>query len=111
MRTVFKAINIEITPSLEKYIEMKLVAPTERLIAHLDPEGASELDIEVARTTKHHHKGMVYAVQAHLKIPKKIFRLKEAGPDVRMAIDEIKRTLHTAIQKHKDLQITKGRRA
>ena len=102
-------IGLDSTPSIESYVREKLLS-IEKLMAHLDHEGASELHLELARTTKHHHKGLVYRASGHLKLPKKSFQAEAEAEDIRSAIDALKGKLHGEVERYKDLLVGRARR-
>jgi len=101
MRIQFRTIHIDLTPSLKTYCEEKF-SHIEKLLKHIDPDGASELDLELVRTTSHHHKGEVFEAEVHLKMPGKIFRVSETGSDMRAAVDKLKDKLHISVERYKD---------
>ncbi len=71
------------------------------IVKKFDTEGAVVLRIEVARTTRHHHKGDVFEAEGNLTLPGKILRATENENDIRRAIDILKHTLHLEIKKYK----------
>ena len=100
MKITIKSTNLALTPSLITYIEAKL-GDIGKMVQKFDVEGALILRIEVARTTKHHHKGDVFMAEADLNLPGKILRASENNSDIRRAIDILKHTLHLEIEKYK----------
>lgn len=95
-------LNLDSTPSLDTYIEKK-VSSLAKLIFALDPEDTAELQLELGRTTRHHHKGEVYKVTARLKLPRKVVRADHRHENVRAALDLVKDTLHTSLERYKGL--------
>ncbi len=55
------------------------------------------LDLEVARTTKHHYKGKVYRAEATLSLGKKVFRAETDNENIRVACDIIEKELERGI--------------
>jgi len=90
----------DLTPSLEMYIEEKL-APLAKFVKQFDETGEAAIWLEISRTTKHHKKGEVFFASADLRLPKKVLRAEGYATNIRMAIDEAKRTLHAEIEKYK----------
>lgn len=100
MKINIKSTNLDLTPSLHAYIENKL-GSLAKFLTRFDTEGVAEMWVEVARTTRHHHKGDVFMAEADLRLPKKILRAVEESADVRIAIDALRKTLQLEIEKYK----------
>jgi ribosomal subunit interface protein len=100
MQINIKATEIDLTPALKVYIEKKL-GPLSKFIKKFDEEGQVELWVEVARTTRHHHKGFVFMAEGRLPLPKKALYVAEYHDDARKAIDAMKRVLKQEIDKYK----------
>ncbi len=89
MRVTIRQKNLELTDALREYIGRKIVRPVEKLLTRAGPGDAVILDIEVARTTHHHHKGMVYAVSASLAVGGKMIRAQAVDQEVHAACDAL----------------------
>ena len=100
MKINIKTIQVDLTPSLNVYIEEKL-SPLAKFLKRFDETGDAEIWLEVSRATQHHRKGDVFEASADLRLPKKILRAESTASDVRAAIDEIKRELSLEIQKYR----------
>ncbi|MEK7138019.1 MAG: ribosome-associated translation inhibitor RaiA [Patescibacteria group bacterium] len=100
MKITIKATNLDLTPSLNTYIENKL-GTLARLVKKFDSEGLADARIEVARTTRHHHKGDVFMAEINLHLGGKTLRITEKNEDIRKAIDIAKHKLHQEIEKFK----------
>jgi putative sigma-54 modulation protein len=100
MQINIKGTELELTPSLKTYIEEKL-GSLAKFIKKFDEPGMAELWVEVARTTKHHHKGLVFKAEGTLPLPGKKLYAAEYNDDMRKAIDALKRTLRLEIDKYK----------
>ncbi len=93
--------GLDVTPSLETYIEGKLM-PLAKLVKVFDAEGVVDLTLEVSRTSNHHRKGdEVFKAAADLRLPGKILRSESSASDIRKAIDEVRTMLHMEIEKYK----------
>lgn len=112
MRITIKGIHLDVTPSLKIYIEKKF-SPLAKLVKRIDEAGSAELELEVSRTTAHHHKGPVFRAEAHLLLPRKHFYVAEANYDIRAAADSVKNRLRHALERYKEKELTpkKTRRA
>lgn len=101
MRVNIRQKDIEITDSLREYLDMKIVRPVERLIKRAEPEDAVILDIEVARTTRHHHKGEVFRASVTLSLAGKTIRASAEDTDIHAACDALEDELKREITHHK----------
>lgn len=100
MKITIKKTNDLITPSLEEYIEGKLL-PIGKFIKHFEEAGEVAIILEVSRTTNHHKKGEVYLAAADLALPHQVLRAEEFADDIHKAIDGVKEKLHAEIEKYK----------
>jgi ribosomal subunit interface protein len=100
MKILLKATGFDLTPSLEAYVNEKL-GPMARYVKRIDEEGAAELRVEVARTTRHHRHGEVFMAEANLRLPKRMLRAVHDDVDVRIAVTRLKEKLRLEIDKYK----------
>lgn len=115
MKFMIKATNLDLTPSIERFIEEKL-GVLERFLKAFESEGEIELRVEIARTTRHHRHGDIYRAEANLRLPHQLLRAEHEDIDVRTAIDHLKPILRIEIDKYKTKHETrraakKGKRA
>lgn len=103
MRVTIRKKNLEITPALAEYIEKKILKPLKKLLADVIDKDLPILDLEVERTTRHHHKGNVYRMEANLSLGKKFFRSDAVDEDIHSACDAIEKGLE------RELTAEKGR--
>ena len=61
--------------------------------------------------TQHHRKGDVFYAEVTLEIPGKPMRATFTGPDIRLAIDEVKEKLEKELRRYKDKELAKRKRA
>ena len=109
MRIITEAVRIEITPALKTYIEEKL-GPLGKFVKKFEKQSEAEIFLEISRTTKHHHKGLVFRAEANLKIAGTTLRAEANAEDVRVAINKIKDELKSEISHFKGKVATKARR-
>lgn len=109
MQTNIKATELVITPALKVYIGQKM-AVIERLLKRFDASGQPELWVEVARTTRHHHRGEVFMAEATLRLPGKILRAKQESDNIRAAVDEVQSKLRLEIEKYKTQKVDRARK-
>jgi ribosomal subunit interface protein len=93
--------TLDVTPSLETYIDEKLM-PLAKFVQVYDEKEEVELWLEVSRTTQHHRKGEeVFMAVADLRLPGNILRGESSSSDIRKAIDEVRNMLQMEIEKYK----------
>jgi len=100
MKITLLGSNLDITPSLKTYVEDKL-GTLAKLIKHFDDEGVAELKVDLARSTNHHKKGLVFRVDANLRLPGRMLRADDENLDIRTAIDMVEDKLRREIEKYK----------
>ena len=98
-----------LTDALKEYITKRL-APLDRFLKRFERDGDVLLEVEVARSTRHHRKGDVYYIELNLSLPKKMIRIEHNDADVRAGIDVAHRRLKEAVEEHKKLIDTKNKR-
>jgi ribosomal subunit interface protein len=109
MKLTITFVNLDSTPSIKMYVEARF-SPVARLIKHVEEGGERELHVELARATRHHHKGLVYRVSARLALPGKRFEVIERHSDIRSAVTALRNKLREAVERHKDAAISRRRR-
>lgn len=101
MKINIKATKLDLTPAIKEYIEIK-IGSVSHFIKRFESGGEAEISVEIARTTKHHHKGDVFYAEANLKLPKKTIRAEHSDFDIRVAIDNVKKILKEEVSKYKE---------
>ncbi len=89
------------TDSLREYLDAKIVRPVEKLLKRVDSGDAVMLDVEVARTTQHHHKGEVYRASATVTFRGKTIRASAEDSDIHAACDTLEDELKREISRHR----------
>ena len=84
-----KTKNLELTPSIKEYIENKIL-PLANFVKRWEEEGSVEADFELARSTQHHHKGMVYYAEVNLSLGGDLLRAGHEGEDIYEVVDKVK---------------------
>lgn len=92
--------NLELTPSIKEYVETHL-ASLEKLLTKFD-DAAVQVNVVIARTTKHHIHGDVFQTEIHLNIPHKSFMAKSEGSDARVIFIEAKDKLKRELSDYKN---------
>ena len=100
MKIMIKKIT-DSTPAFETYVEEKLL-PLAKLIKPFEKEGDVNIALDVIRTSRHHEKGKeVFMAAADMRLPKKVIRAEEYADSMRFAIDRVRDTLKSEIEKYK----------
>lgn len=102
MKIIIKATNLDLTPSLNQYIETKIGG----LSKFIKDTPLAEAFVEIGRTTKHHQKGSIFLAEVNLKLNGVNFRSQVEENDIRLAIDQVKGELQQEIKKFKDRKDT-----
>ena len=71
MDIIIKAKNLDLTPSIKEYIEIK-IGSLDHFLTRFENQGEIKVEIEIARTTNHHLHGEVFYAEANLHVQKKI---------------------------------------
>ena len=96
MKITIEAAGTELTPALKIFIESKF-KPLVKLVEKLEGKGEAEIVLEVSRTTRHHHKGLVFRAKGNLKFGKTLLRAEANGESIRAAVDILKDELKREI--------------
>lgn len=99
-----KATGFDFTPALHKEVENTLKGLA-KFVQRWDEEGSVLLRVEIAKTTKHHHKGNIFYAEANMDIPKKVLRVEETNTDIHTAIAILKDRLKNEIIRYKEKMI------
>jgi putative sigma-54 modulation protein len=96
-----KGTGIELTDAIKDAVETEL--------ALLDPMverwgDAVSADVEVGKTTQHHHKGEIFRAEVNLQIPGKLLRAEDENEDLYVAIKNVGDTLRRELNKEKELR-------
>lgn len=97
MRLTLRQKDLELTDALREYVARKIVRPTERLLKRAGPEDTVMLDVEVARTTRHHHKGEIYRASATLSLAGRTIRASAEDTEIYAACDALEDELKREI--------------
>lgn len=92
-----KATQIELTDAIRDAVVSEL--------ASLDPMverygEAASADVEVGKTTQHHHKGEVFRAEVNLQVPGTLLRAEDENEDLYVAIKNVVGKLHRELDKH-----------
>lgn len=101
MRVTIRHKDIEMTDSLREHIERKIVEPVGKRLKREASSDAPILDIEAARISHHHHKGMVFCVSTSLTLGTTLIRAEAVDAEIYTACDRLKDELIREITAYK----------
>lgn len=101
MKITIEAVGTELTPALKVFIESKINSLS-KLIEKLEGKGDAEVVLDISRTTKHHHKGLVFQAKSNLRLGKTLLRAEANGESIRAAVDVLKDELKKEIVNFKE---------
>ena len=96
-----KGTELELTLPIKEYIHMRF-EPLSRFVKRYEEKKEIRMFLEIARTTKHHHKGDVFYAEVTLELPKQVLRAEATSNDIRSAIDAVKDVLKREMTKYKE---------
>lgn len=104
MRTHIKTTNFDLTESLKVLVNEKLTVVAGKLLESLDASADIILDVELAKTSKHHHEGKIWKCEAGLSVPhiSHVLRAEALSESMEGAVDAAKDILEREIKKYKE---------
>jgi ribosomal subunit interface protein len=109
MQIIIKSTELELTDALRIYVTEKF-SSIEKIIKSFETNGELILKVEIARTTHHHNKGMVFYVECSLPIGDNILRIEQTDQDMHAAIDLAQGRLKEEVEQFKKRKIEKNRK-
>jgi ribosomal subunit interface protein len=115
MQINIKSTNLDLTPAIQEYIEIKIGSLEHFLrrfvgvrpcvgLKRFELKNEIKIFVELARATKHHKSGNVFYAEATLALGKKVLRAEHSDWNIRVAIDKIKDKLQQEIKKYKEIR-------
>ncbi len=92
-----KTTNMELTDAISAYVHKKVDA----LYKFVMPDEEALAEVEIGRTTNHHHKGEVYKAEINLIYGKDNFRTVIINDDLYSAIDKMKEGILNEVRRSK----------
>ena len=107
MRINLKGTNIELSPEIKAYLDKRLES-----LQKFVPNGGQSfiVDVELGRTTRHHHAGDIFRAEINVFIGKKSFRAVSEQADLYIAIDDVKAEITRELGSDKERKISLLRR-
>ena len=104
MKIEIKYTQFQPADDIEEYA-LKRLGSLERFLKSFEKNSEITMFTEIARSTKHHRKGDVFYAEAMFQTNGKLIRAEATGPDIRLALDEVKEKLKKEIRRYKDKRI------
>ena len=98
MRINIKVTNLIMTEGMKNYVQEKM----DMLDKYLGNTQVLNCDVEIGKTTNHHHKGDIFRAEVNLSLTGELLRVEKVEDDLYKAIDKVKEHLAQAIKKDKD---------
>lgn len=108
MRINIKATNMELTSAISDYVERKLKGVEKFSVSHQEEEPLAE--VELGKTSNHHHSGEVFRAETNFGVRGKQFRVVSEQTDLYAAIDDMRNELVRELSSHKDKDRSLARR-
>lgn len=96
-----KGTKLTLTDAIKAAVVEELSTLDDRIERWGDSASA---DVEVGKTTSHHHKGEIFRAEVNLQIPGKLIRAEEENEDLYVAIKDVVGTLERELKKEKELR-------
>ncbi len=97
MQLDIKATNLNLTPQIKDYIQLKM-GMLEKYLGKFKIIGAK---FEVELTTRHHVKGEIFRAEGNLIVNGDLLRVEKTEKDIYKAIDKVKDHLEVMIKRYK----------
>jgi putative sigma-54 modulation protein len=107
MNINIKTTNITLTDAIAQYVDKRL----EKITKLVGNDSSIKCDIELARTTAHHHKGEIFRAEIHLIGPGMNIYTTSDKEDLYAAIDEMRDAAvreYTSVRGKKTSRIRRG---
>jgi len=101
MHINIKATKIDLTPEIKDYVQKKM----DMLNKYLGQIQVINVDFEVAMTTAHHNKGMIYRAEVNMELAGELLRVEKTEKNLFKAIDKVKDHLARSIRRYKDKRV------
>ena len=107
MNIHIQAMVIGLTDAIRAQVEKKIQS-----LAKYAKVDAANVDVEVGKTTGHHHKGQIFFCEAHVRAPGvAVIRTREEDEDLYAAIDEVHDELKRQLVDLKEKRLAQRRQA
>src|SRR3989338_5921034 len=107
MKINIKGTNFKITPEVTNYLEKRIIG-IEKFLPK--DERAFVIDVELGKTTEHHHAGDIFKAEININFEGQTFRAVSIMPDLYSAIDDMKTEINRELGSFKEKKISLLRR-
>jgi putative sigma-54 modulation protein len=104
MNINLKGTGVVMTAAMKSYATAKIES-LEKFF-----EGIISVNVELAKTTKHHQKGDLWRAEANIRVPRRIIRAEAVDKTLYAAIDRLKDELKRELRSMKEKTRSKTRR-
>ncbi|MFA6006873.1 MAG: ribosome-associated translation inhibitor RaiA [Candidatus Paceibacterota bacterium] len=101
MKLNINAIEMQLTPAIQLYVEKKF-GLLKKLLVKQEKLDTVLVKVEIGKTTKHHHSGLLFKAEAHVKVGKDSYNASATTDDLYASIDAMKDELEREIVSKKD---------
>lgn len=105
MKIIIKTTNVDISPSVNEYIEEK-IGGLEKLLRKFDPN-LVEARVDVGKIKQGQRRGEIFRAEVNLNLGGKLLRAEETGHSLHAAIDLVKDELRRKIRQYTHKKETK----
>lgn len=106
MKIHIKTSNITLTQAISDYVDRRL----EKVSKIVGDDETVQCDVELGRTTTHHHKGEIFRAEIHLVGFGKNLYVSSETTDLYTSIDEVQSQILSELSSHKQKNISLLRR-
>lgn len=107
MNINIKTTTITLTPAISDYTNKRLA----KIASLLDGDSTAQCDVELAKTTTHHHKGNIFKAEMHIVGAGKNYFASSEQPDLYAAIDIVQGEILQELKAGKAKRISLVRRS
>jgi ribosomal subunit interface protein len=101
-----KGTNLFLTPAISVYIEKRM----DKISRLIGEDASVQCDVELAKTTEHHHKGDIFRAEIHVIGPGRNIYASSEKEDLYVAIDEASDETLRGLKSNKKKYLTFVRR-
>lgn len=106
MKYTLKTTNFKIDEALKVYVDSKIPKIVEKFFKGRNTLVSASLDVEIEKTTRHHHKGRIWRAEVNLGLPGAFLRAEADAEDVRAAIDLVEEELKSELKSYKEKHLS-----
>jgi ribosomal subunit interface protein len=97
MKITINCLHIELTDAIEAHV-IKRLKTIDKFVSKDD--GSVTCNVELAKTTNHHHKGEIYKTEINLHTAGKNHRVENTQTDLYTSIDKARDMLEHEVKTH-----------